>query len=142
MKGVDQEKAHQVALLLKQGFSDFMGKALSQGKRTPSQNEYAVWLSVPSTSLSNWMNEIRVPSGDNVDSIATRLGTRIYYILDIPPRMPRNKGLFVIAENWHKLTDQQQRRFVEDIKNLTFTDKGVRDTGDDDNGLAPTPEPV
>jgi len=97
--------------------SDFLQdqflKWMSRQGRVKSQNDFAQWLGVTSGSLSQWMNDMRTPTGDNVHQLADKLGPEIYDILGEPRSMPRDRMLSVIAENWHKLNDDQRSAIKE-----------------------------
>ncbi len=120
MNEIDQKRAAKVANLLKEGFNKFFASEIAKGRPVPSQNDYSRWLGIPPTSMSAWINEIRLPTGDNIDAIATRLGPEIYEILGVPPRMPKDKLLNFIAAKWHKLDEAKRKQLAELVDNWTF----------------------
>lgn len=113
------EKLLVFANFLKQEYHAFSGREIGKGRPIPSQNDFAQWIGVSPTSLSNWMNGLRPPVGENVDLLATRLGMRVYEILDIPPRAPKSGAFAEIAKRWHKMDAPTQRRVLEYVRDLT-----------------------
>lgn len=81
----EREKMRLLSELLKEEFARYTLRVTRAGGRIPSQGDFATWLDVSPTSLSYWINQIRPPSYDNLDKLATRLGKRIYEILMFPP---------------------------------------------------------
>lgn len=104
---------------LKRRFQEWAGKQLGRSGRIPSQAEFAVWLDVPTTSLSTWMNDVRTPVGENADRLADKLGVEVYDRLNLPRRMPRNKKLMFLATIWDKLEEHEQDELYERAKNLS-----------------------
>ncbi len=123
MNEQDQKRAVRTSNLLKEGFNRFFASEIAKGRPVPSQNDFSRWLGVPPTSVSAWINEIRLPSGDSIDAIATRLGPEIYDILGVPARMPKDKLLNLIASRWHKLDDAKRKQLAEMVDNWTFEDQ-------------------
>jgi len=103
---------------LRQRFHEWTGRVMGREGRIPSQAEFAKWLSVPTTSLSVWMNDIRTPSGESVDKLAEKLGVEVYDRLGVPRRMPRNKKLYFLATIWDKLPQAAQNELYERAQNL------------------------
>lgn len=64
------------------------------------------------------MNGLRPPVGENVDLLATRLGMRVYEILDVPPRVPKSGTFSEIAKLWHKLDTEEQMKVLNFISDL------------------------
>lgn len=101
---------------LRREFLSWAGKQNSKG--IPSQADFAKWLQVPTTSLSTWMNDVRVPVGENIDKLADRLGVEVYDLLGAPRKMPRSKKLYLIAMIWSKLPPHLQDRWYEEAKKI------------------------
>jgi DNA-binding XRE family transcriptional regulator len=117
MNDTEQEKVKALATYLKEEFMKFAGREIGRGHPIPSQAEFAKYLGVSPTSLSNWLNELRPPNLDNVDSMAARLGPKIYIIMGMSARMPKDKLFVYIAENWHRLSDAQKGELHDRILN-------------------------
>lgn len=80
---------------------------LRQGKPA-SQAEFARFLGVPETSYSAWINERRLPNGDNIYKLGEVLGSEFYDIMGLPPHMPNDPRLRQIVEIWKYLDDDKQ----------------------------------
>ena len=64
-----------------------------QRKRRMSITEFAIYVGVSQASMSQYMNQARLPDHKNADKIASSLGPEIYNILEIPPRLPDDPDL-------------------------------------------------
>jgi hypothetical protein len=102
--------------LLRQ-YHEWSGRQLGKVRGLPPQAEFAKWLGVPTTSLSMWINDVRLPQGENVDKLADKLGVVVYDVLSLPRRMPKNKKLALIAEMWNRLPEHLQDEWYEIAKN-------------------------
>lgn len=125
MAADEQNIKNKMAQFLNEKFMEYQAKEIARGRGRPSQNDWVVWLGVAPTSMSMWLHAVRPPVGDNIDLLATKLGPEVYEILDVPPRMPKDKSLSFIAKNWHKLNDAQRAELRERVENLTFDDKNM-----------------
>lgn len=114
-----QERKRQLAVFLQDALMEYQRNAIKQGRRKPPQSDFVRWLGVHPTNYSGWITEDRLPTGDNVDILATKLGQTIYDIVGVPPRMPKDKKLALIARRWHLLNDQQRSALAEEVQNLT-----------------------
>ena len=108
---------------LLQKYHYWAGKRLGQGGGLPSQAEFAKWLDVPPTSLSQWINDIRPPTGENLDKLADKFGIEVYIRLGVAPRMPKDKRLYLINKIWKKLPDNLQAEWYEIARNAEDKDK-------------------
>jgi transcriptional regulator with XRE-family HTH domain len=86
--------------------------------RIASANEFAVWLDVSSTSLSQWMNGVREPVGKNIHKIADKLGLKVYDLLGEPRRMPDDPMLCEIVERWFQMTEAHRSELLNLAKKL------------------------
>lgn len=93
---------------LKRQFHLWVGKEIGKSGQIPSQAEFARWLDIPTSSLSVWMNDYRLPTGESVDKLADKLGVEVYDRLGLARKMPRNKKLYYLAEIWSKLPEEKQ----------------------------------
>lgn len=98
-------------------FRDFMNdefiKWMIKDRRARSQNDFARWLGVSAASLSQWMSGTRKPTGANVHKLGDKLGPEVYELLELPPMMPRDPGIMLIAKLWHKLNSDQQQKILD-----------------------------
>jgi transcriptional regulator with XRE-family HTH domain len=83
-----------------------------RGKRI-SQNEWAREMDINPASMSQWMTGTRLPTGENVHKLALNCGLEIYDILGLPRRMPSDRNLIEIAENWHLLEAKDRVGFMQ-----------------------------
>lgn len=123
MNEQDKELRRQVARYLMDEFLRWQAQHVGRGERVSSQTQFAKEIGLPQTIWSYIVNEARLPTMEQADLIATKLGPRIYEITGYAPRMPKNKYFRKVAAKWYKLTDQQQREYVERIENDTFDGK-------------------
>jgi len=96
-------------------FSDFLWKEYrrwrddeeDQGNRGVGQGDWAKFLGVPATSLSQWMGGDRTPTApENKRKLADTLGLEIYEILGDPIPVDTSDERFVfVAKNWNKIED-------------------------------------
>lgn len=110
-------------------------KTATKNNRMPSQADFAKWLGMPPTTVSNIMNDLRKPSPEAVHLLADKLGTEVYDRLDLPRRMPRNKMLRYLADHWAKLPEQQQKELYERAQNMLEEQK-EGEAGETFNALA------
>jgi len=97
---------------------------LGKHGKIPSQNEFAKWLGIRNTNLSQYMNDNRRPDVSQSDLLATRLGPEVYDRLDLPRKMPKDKALYWIADHWHELTEDEQKSILADAKQSLERRKG------------------
>lgn len=88
-------------------------------KKSLSQNMYARrMLNISPMGFSTYKNGERMPTGENLDSIADRLGVVVYDIVGVPRRMPRDRGLRDLADIWTKISEGERRELLERAKNF------------------------
>jgi len=87
--------------------------------RMVSAAEFAKYLEVSNTSLSQWMNMVRLPTGSNVHKIAAKCGPQIYDIMGIPRMMPKDEKLNQIVDRWYQLSEEDQERIFNELLELT-----------------------
>ncbi len=56
---------------------------MSESGRHRTVSEFAVWLDIPRSLLSRYLNGQRQPSRENVGKIAARLGPEVYDLLGL-----------------------------------------------------------
>jgi len=80
-----------------------------------SAGEFAKYLRVSAASLSQWMNDARVPVGDNLHRLAAKLGPKVYELVDQPPSLPDDPALRKVAFAWHNLSSDAQEKIMQII---------------------------
>jgi transcriptional regulator with XRE-family HTH domain len=92
----------------------FLAWQISQGSRK-TITEFAEFLGFPKQTVTNWLNDRRLPSLENANEIAIRLGYDVngHALLGLPA--PNVKWLKV-PQVWHLLTDEEQEKYVEQIE--------------------------
>ena len=93
-------------------------KFVTKKGRVTSAAEFAKWLGVPNTSLSQWMNGIREPVGNNVFKLANKLGPIVYDILGQPRRVPEGENAQQMFDVYQKLGEEAQLALNEMAENL------------------------
>jgi hypothetical protein len=107
---------------LKLKFHLWRGRKLPE---MPSQADFAVFLGVPTTNLSTWMNDQKKPGPEYVDIIADKMArarlakrTEVYIAAGVPPRMPADKKFSLIALVWDIMPDQVRNEWYEVARNI------------------------
>lgn len=103
------QEARTMADFLNSAYVDFVQR---RGRLT-SAAEFARWLGVSNTSLSQWMNGNRLPTGDNIHRLAAKLGPKIYEILELQPLMPDDPEFQKYAKLWFDASPKAQRAVME-----------------------------
>jgi len=84
----------------------------------PSQADFAKFLNVSPTSLSNWINEQRFPSMAEVRKVASKLGIEAYLKLGYPPEMPNDIVLIEAVRVMGTLPQAKKRELLELAKDM------------------------
>jgi transcriptional regulator with XRE-family HTH domain len=121
-----QAQLQAFAQLLREEYNKHVGKEIGRGHAVPSQTDFAKWLGVPQVSLSNWINGVRPPNRENMDQLATKLGTRVYDIFGMPHYMPKDRLARQVMERWHALSDSQRREIEERTANFIEDNEAKR----------------
>lgn len=83
-----------------------------------SQAQWSKYLGVSHQSLNQWMNGLRLPTGDNVFALAAKLGPEIYDILGQPRRLPNNPVAQKIIEIYIELAPHDQKELEDFAESL------------------------
>ena len=78
-----------------------------------SQAQWSKLLGVSQQSLSQWMNGLRLPTGENVFILADKLGPRVYDILGEPRRMPDDPGAQKIIELYYSMNEKERQELLD-----------------------------
>ena len=79
---------------------------------------------VNAQNFSQWSIAQRIPHDlTDIDNLAAVMGPEVYEILEIQPRMPKDKKLKNIANGWLDLSDQQKKELEERFLNMVADNK-------------------
>lgn len=84
---------------------------LQQGKKC-TLKEWATYLEIPLTTLTNYMKGKRAPSGDHVFRIAHKLGNEIYTLLSFK----QNPQVLELIDLFAQLEPDEQSTVLEDVR--------------------------
>ena len=107
------EKKEKISILLNKAFSNFCKAEVEKGNPPPSQAGFATWLGISPTIYSYCSNRILLPTIEQADAIAVRLGPEIYKIMGISMRIPDDPNLRRLMELWYRLDEDQKRQIIE-----------------------------
>ena len=93
---------------------------ISETGQRHTVTEFAEWLDIARPVVSRYLSGDRVPTGNNVDKIAYRLGPEIYDLLGLQRPDPQ---LIHIQTNWELLTDEERQQIVNLIDNAVVRKK-------------------
>lgn len=62
------------------------------------RSDFARWLKVPPTTLSNWLNTGATPRGSNLNRLVRKLGDEVYVALGMPAPSGENNHVDVLPE--------------------------------------------
>src|SRR3990167_6011151 len=98
-------QADILAYFLKRKEIEWAQKELENNQNADTtQGRFAIWLGIAPTTYSDLRNGRRLPSYENLDLMAAKLGPQAYEAAGLPPRLPNDRRLRFIAAHWHKLT--------------------------------------
>lgn len=84
--------------------------------RPASQAEFARdALDVTETSYSAWINQRRLPYGDNIYKLGDVLGAEFYDMMGLPRHMPSDKLLRRIVDVWYSLGNEEKQHIMDYI---------------------------
>jgi len=108
----------QFSKLLEMKFLEW--QQLEGGRKTVK--EFAEWLGFGQSTVSNWMNETRVPQSEAVHQLALKLGLEVYDSLGL--ERP-NENLFYIQRVFEILPDEAQQSIRDDVERYFTTNQNV-----------------
>lgn len=82
--------------------------------------DFAQWLDISRTVVSRYLSGDRLPSKENIDKIAYRLGPEIYDLLGLQRPDPQ---LIHIQTNWEFLTDEERQQIVSLVDDAVEREK-------------------
>lgn len=98
-------------------FAEFMTGQALHNNRTPSKTDWARYIGITNTNLSQYMNDNRKPDAAQADLLAAKLGPEVYDRLGMPRKMPKDKMLYFIVDNWPDVRPEKRKEIIERIKN-------------------------
>ena len=96
-------------------FQKFLEWQKESGQRR-SVKDWAIYLDVPQTSLSTWMNGPYLPKGAGLSKLAAKLGPEIYDVLGMTRPGPLDPGLQEIIDNWPNLSEEQREGILSTLR--------------------------
>jgi transcriptional regulator with XRE-family HTH domain len=81
-----------------------------------SQADFAAHLGLSEANLSRYMKGAQRPTPPNQDAIASALGPKIYEVMGVPKRMPKDQALAEMASDWHILTNDERKSLLEEFR--------------------------
>jgi hypothetical protein len=119
---MDEKTVKRVSKLLNSAYSNWRWDQIKRGEPSSkaSQSAFSRLLGVPNTSFSQWVNGTRLPVGGNIDKLANNkyIGPQLYTALGVPQRVPTDPDFQIIAEGWHKLSDEQRQALASYCKEI------------------------
>lgn len=99
-------------------FTDWLRQKYDEWERRTGGNraDFATYLGVPSTSLSNWLNTGARPRVDSIRLLADKLGGEVYDVLGLRRPEESNAALDLIDQEmlyvFDRLTDEEQEELL------------------------------
>lgn len=72
--------------------------------------EFAAYIGVSQSTISNWWNDDRKPEGENLQKLAAKLGIEVYDILGVPRP---DSDLLYLQSIWKELEPEKRRTLRE-----------------------------
>ena len=112
----DEDKKKRVASLLNQTRLDLS----NQRGYVVTASEFARWLGISGSSLSQYISGDQVPTGTNQYKLAAKLGRPFMDAMDLPYYLTPDDPLFrYIADHWGAVDNDTQLRIVELVEGKT-----------------------
>ncbi len=92
----------------------FLAWQTSQDSRK-TVTEFAEFLGFPKQTVTNWLNDQRLPSPENANELAIKLGYDVSGHALLGLSTPNIKWLKV-SKVWDVLTDEEQKKYLEEIE--------------------------
>lgn len=109
---------------LQQKYAEYVSWYSTRNNKIPSQNEWARYLGITNTNLSQYMLGNRKPDVRQADLLAAKLGMEVYDRLGLPRKMPHNPILYFVADHWTELDENDQKEIQELIRNRLAEKEG------------------
>jgi len=109
----DAMKKAELEEFMQEEYAKYVGRK----RRLASAAEWAKYLDVSPTSLSQWMTGQRLPVGKNVFKLAAKL-PGIMDILEYPELVPDVPGTEELVKAYVNLSDQEQEELLDYVRNI------------------------
>lgn len=93
---------------LTQQYAEFIQREVRAGKHVPTKNEFARWLGIPNSTLSNLITGQRPPTWPTAVKLSKRLGQQVFDLCGMPRAMPDDPDLKLLAGIWHRVPDEKK----------------------------------
>ena len=117
-------EAHEKMEQMSEFLNDEFVKYINKKGRYTSMSVWARYIGVSNTSMSQWMNAHRLPTGKNAHKLADKLGPKVYDILEMPRLMPRDENLNKVVDFYMGMTDEARDLYLR-IGSKMIEDGGV-----------------
>lgn len=108
----DKERKERVARLLNRRRIE-----LSQQRGvTVGAGDFARWLGISGSSLSQYTSKNQVPTGDNFVKLADRLGADFFVAMGLAVEPPQDPMIRYVIEHWCAVDNNTRLRIVEIIE--------------------------
>ena len=115
-----QAETPDIASVLTKAYHIF-SEEKSGGRGFVSLTEFANWVGISNSAMSQYMNQSRTPTGEMVGRLADKLGNPIMLALGRPPVIPDDKMLRFVARYWDLLDKEEQAEIMQIVHRATGT---------------------
>ena len=110
------ERAKDLAGKLEFAYREWSLNQAEQGNFNTAKKDFAKWIGIPNTTLSDAMKGVRLPGHETLDALANSLGPWVYDVAGVPVRLRDDKRLGFINKIWDHLTEEDRQELMEDAK--------------------------
>lgn len=113
-------------------FIKFVKSEMEKTNHVPSQSDFVAWLGLTTPVYSDLKLGRREPTDRVLDILAERLGPEVYDWANKPRKMPKDKDLRYLSENWRKFSKKFRTELRERAK-AELHDTGQEEDSNDEN---------
>ncbi len=95
---------------LKRKYLDWAITQLEEQDTIKNQVEFAKWLNISNTNLSQYFLDKRKPNEPFISILAEKLGMEVYDQLGLSRKIPDDENLKYLCEIWHKLSEDEKKK--------------------------------
>jgi len=120
---------------LHDAFMAYVKQEMARTNHVPAQADFVAWLGLTTPVYSDLKLGRREPTDRVLDILAEHLGPEVYDWADKPRRMPKDKDLRYLADNWRSFS----KRFRTEVRKLAEKELHESETPkeDEDENLKP-----